>query len=280
MGRLSKDRLQTARKVGIRVSVARSLLRSIKLSGYFVRFGAELLFTQPQTRRARAEWLHRFSASALHGLQVEITLEGEFPRRGALIANHTGYLDIIVLAAISPCVFCAKVEIESIPILGWMTTMAGTVYIERGHGGSALKARSGMSAAAAAGLPVGFFPAGPTANGEARRPVHSGLLAQAMKGEEPVAAAYLRYTLDAENRTGITVQDDVCWWGERNMWAHVFCLLGLKGVHATVRFADGPIQFSSHVLHRKRAAVEARNAILELAAGANVLTPYEGELGS
>ena len=48
------------------------------------------------------------------------------------------------------------------------------------------------------------------------------------------------------------------------MWPHIFRFLGLKGAHATVRFGDGPIRFSSDVLHRKNAAVEARNAVLEL----------------
>ena len=68
-----------------------------------------------------------------------------------------------------------------VPVLGWMTTMAGTVYVARGHGGSAAKARSGMQAAADAGLPVVFFPEGTTTNGSELLKFHSGLLAQAME---------------------------------------------------------------------------------------------------
>jgi len=250
--------------VGYCLGFGRSVVRSIKLTGYFVRFGTELLMTRPETRQARAAWLHRFCATALKGLGLELTVEGEFPARGALIANHLSYIDIIVFAALSPCVFCSKAEIEHWPVIGWMTKMSGTVFIERGRGGSALKARGGMKAAADAGLPTVFFPEGTTTNGETMLPFHSGLLAQAMAVEEPVTAAYLRYSLDEDNGPDVTVADDVCYWGDGSMWAHVFRFLGLRGAHATVRFGDGPIRFSSDVLHRKAAAVEARSAVMAL----------------
>jgi len=48
------------------------------------------------------------------------------------------------------------------------------------------------------------------------------------------------------------------------MLGHIFTFLGLRGVRAEVRFADGPMEFSSDVLHRKQAAVEARAAVAAL----------------
>lgn len=204
----------------------------------------------------------------MRGLSVRLTVEGEFPARGAVISNHLSYLDIIVFAGLRPCVFCSKAEIRSWPLLGWMTTMAGTVYVERGRGGSALEARGGMQAAADAGLPVVFFPEGTTTNGREMLPFHSGLLAQAMMVEEPINAAYLSYSFDEENEAGVLLEDDVCFWGDTPMLPHIFRLLGLRGLRATVRFAGAPVRFSSEVIHRKRAAIEAREAIRLLAAEA------------
>ena len=239
-------------------------MRSAKLAGYFVRFGTELLVRRPGTRQARADWLHRFCSAALRGLGVKLTLEGTFPARGAVISNHLSYVDIVVFAGLQPCVFCSKAEIEQWPLIGWMTTMSGTVYVERGRGGSAMKAKLGMQAAADAGLPVVFFPEGTTTNGEELLPFHSGLLAQAMAVKEPITAAYLSYTLEQENGAEVSVEDDVCFWGETPMLPHIFRFLGLKGVHATLRFAPTPIAFSSDLVHRKLAAVEARDAVLAL----------------
>jgi 1-acyl-sn-glycerol-3-phosphate acyltransferase len=247
------------------VTVFRSLWRSVRLAAYFAMYGTELLVKRPKTREARADWLHRFAARALRGLGIEIDLMGPFPERGAVISNHLSYLDIVVFAALHRCVFVSKVEIQGWPVVGWMTDMSGAVYVARGHGGSAMKARQGMRSTVEAGLPVVFFPEGTTSDGSGLLPFHSGLLAQVMTLRTPVTAAHVRYTLDADNGPGVTVGDDVCYWGDAKLVPHIFRLLGLHGVRAEVRFAEQPIAFSSAVLHRKVAAREAREAVLALA---------------
>ncbi len=232
--------------------------------GMFVAAGTELAVKQPETRQERADWLHRFCARAMRGMGIEINVTGSFPKRGVVISNHLSYLDIVVYAAIHPCVFVSKAEVKSWPVVGWMTTMSGTVYVARGHGGSAMKAREGMQAAVDAGLPVVFFPEGTTSNGSGLLKFHSGLLAQAIDGGAPVTAACIRYGFVEDNGPDVSVADDVCYWGERNMLEHIFTFLGLRGVRAEVRFAEQPMEFSNNSLHRKEAAVEARAAVAKL----------------
>jgi lyso-ornithine lipid O-acyltransferase len=246
------------------VSFFRSVARSFQLAGYFVRFGAEMLIKRPSTREARAEWLHRFAASALDGLGVEISVHGRFPERGAVISNHLGYLDIVIFAALHSCVFVSKAELASYPVLGWMTTMAGTVYVARGHGGSALKARSELDAAFAADLPVVFFPEGTTTNGIGMFKFRGGLLAQVRAAGAPLTAAHICYHLDGGNGDA-TVGDDICYWGDDvTLLPHIFRILGLKGIRAEVRFAEDPIAFTSGPEQRKRTANEAWVAVAEL----------------
>jgi len=246
------------------VSFFRAVVRCVRLAGMFVVAGTELAVKRPKTREQRAEWLHRFCARSLKGMGIEIDVAGEFPKRGALISNHVSYLDIVVFAALHPCVFVSKAEIERWPVVGWMTTMSGTVYVARGHGGSALKARAGMQAALDAGLPVVFFPEGTTSNGHGLLKFRSGLLAQVIHGHSPVTAAYLRYSFVEENGPAVSIENDVCYWGDRNMLAHIFKFLGLRGVRAKVRFASAPISFSDEGLHRKTAAIEAQAAVAAL----------------
>lgn len=242
-------------------SFFRALARSIQLVGYFARYGVELLVKQPATREARADWLHRFCAAALKGLKIDVGMVGSFPERGAVISNHLSYVDIVVFAAAHPCVFVSKAEVASVPVLGWMTTMSGTVYVARGHGGSARRARQEMQAAVDAGLPVVFFPEGTTTNGSGLLKFHSGLLAQAMESGAPITAAHIQYSLTEDNGPDVSVSDDVCWWGDAKMLPHLFKLLGLRGVRAELKFAERPIAFSENVTHRKQAAVEARAAV-------------------
>jgi len=229
----------------------------------FVRASVELVWMKPKTRLERAAWLHRFCARALQALDVRVDVEGQFPAGGAVIVNHRSYLDIVVLAAIHPCVFVSKSEVSAMPVVGWMTTMSGTVYVERGRGGSALTAGKGVQEAANDGLPVVFFPEGTTNTGAELLKFHSGLLGQVMLERMPIQMGYLRYRLDGPNAPGVTVEQDVC-WGTTPLLTHVFRVLGLRGLRAEVRFADEPIAFSENAANRKIAAEEARAAMARL----------------
>ncbi len=237
--------------------------RALKLIGYFLEAAGELIVDEPETRLQRAEWLHTFCSRAMKGMGIDVSTEGKFPERGAVISNHLSYLDIVVLASLHPCVFVAKAEIAAMPVLGWMTTHSGTVYVERGRGGSAIRASNGMKAAMDDGLTVVFFPEGTTSNGERLLKFHSGLLGQALLAKAPITAALMRYSLLEDNAAGVTVAQDVC-WGDKPLLQHIWGLLGLYGIHAEVKFAARPIAFSSDALHRKAASIQAQAAMAAL----------------
>ena len=257
--------------------VVRSVVRTLQLGWYFFRFGVELAVKRPRTRQAQADWLHRLCRTAMNGLGLPLTVEGSYPTRGALISNHLGYLDIVVYAALSPCVFVSKAEIEHWPLLGWFARMSGTVFVERGKGGSAARAVAGLKAASDAGIPVVFFPEGTTTNGHDLLPFHSGLLAQVLEAGEPVTAGFVRYSLDPAaagwNGPGVSVEDDVCYWSDVSIVKHIFRFFGLRGASGQVRIATEPVRFSAGAEDRKVAADEARQAVFALSDGSLALTP-------
>ncbi|SNS36767.1 lyso-ornithine lipid acyltransferase [Granulicella rosea] len=255
------------------MAFVRSVARSFKLAGYFFIYSVELIVKRPATREARADWLHRFCARVLKGMGITTTVIGKPPERGALISNHLGYVDIVLYAGLHPCVFCSKAEIAKWPVLGWMAKMSGTVFVERGAGGSAQKAKEGMKAAVDTGLPITFFPEGTTTNGKELLPFKSGLLYQVLAADAPVTAAFVTYTFTQDNGPGITVEDNLNYWGETPILGHIFRFVALKGVHAEVRFAPHPIQFVADLDHRKEAANEAREAVRALAAEAGLDFP-------
>jgi 1-acyl-sn-glycerol-3-phosphate acyltransferase len=246
------------------IRILRTLGRCLQVAGLFVEASGELLLTNPKSRHDRAAWLHRFCARALRRMGISVRVHGPFPHRGALITNHLSYLDILVLASLHPCVFVSKREVANLPIVGWMTTRSGTVYVERGHGGSALKAGAAMHAAANDGLPVVFFPEGTTNPADQLLKFHSGLLGQALVEQMPVTPGYLRYTLTEDNGPGVTSASHIA-WGPQPMLRHILRFLTLRGVHADVFLADQPIAFSPRAAHRKIAATEARDAVAALA---------------
>jgi 1-acyl-sn-glycerol-3-phosphate acyltransferase len=242
------------------------LFRGAKIVWAFSYSIGELVLRRPQTRRARAEWLTRYCRRVLAAAQISWSAHGPVPEQGAVISNHLTYVDILLHGALRPCVFISAIETRKMPLIGWMSMMAGTVYVTRGAGGSAAQAAGAMAEGFKDGLPIIFFPEGKTGVGdEPVLPVRSGLLANALKAGATITPGFIRYTLNpADLAAGRTTRDDVH-WGDQTLPAHLWNLLGLQPIRADITFAPGPIQFSPEALgDRKLAAKETRAALLQL----------------
>ncbi len=246
------------------MSVLRKLWRAAKVVWVFAVNLAKLIVTRPRTRPERAAWLSAFCRQTLRVVDMDVMTQGPVPMDGAVITNHLSYLDIVVHGSLRPCVFVSAIETRKMPLIGWISMMAGTVYVERGGGGSAERAAEVMAKGFRDGLPVVFFPEGGTFVGdEPTMPFHSGLLAQSLEAGAAVTPGFIRYELtERDTAAGKSPRNDVH-WGHQTLLAHLWNFLGLHGVRATVSFADGPIAFSPMAYEdRKVAAAEAREAVV------------------
>ena len=241
----------------------RSTLRTAKLLVLLIFGALALLIRNPRTRAARAEWLHRFAAKLLRRLGIAFRQRGTYPTSGVVISNHMGYLDIMAFAALARCVFVSKSEIASWPLIGWMTTMSGTVYVQRGRGGSANRAKADLEAVSAENVPVVFFPEGTSTDGTSILPFRTGLLYDCIEAGQPITAACIRYRLTQANYPDAA--SHLPYWDDTPITKHAFRLLALRGIEVEIAFADAPIAFSPAALaDRHVAAIEARDAVLAL----------------
>jgi 1-acyl-sn-glycerol-3-phosphate acyltransferase len=228
---------------------------------------AFVLITRPKTRAGRAAWLTSLTRRVMRTIGMTFTTEGPAPQSGAVISNHLTFFDIFLHSALRPCVFISKIELRSFPVLGWVSMMAGTVYVSRGAGGSAAKAAEGMGKGFRDGLPVVFFPEGTTGvSDKAILSLRSGLLAQAIMLSQPITVAHIHYELSARDlATGNTIEKDF-YWGAQTLPQLIWKVLGFHNILGVLRFADAPIDFTPAAIeNRKVAAVEARAAMLALA---------------
>ena len=245
----------------------RKLSKAGKIVWAFAYSLSGLVLTRPSTRPARAAWLTRFCRRVLRAADITWSAQGPIPEAGAVITNHLSYLDILVHAALRPCVFVSAIETRRMPLIGWISMMAGTVYVVRGQGGSAAQAAGGMAAGFRDGLPVVFFPEGGTGVGDVPLlPLHSGLLANALEVQAPVIPGFLSYHLTPEDlAAGRTVRNDVA-WSKQTLPAHLWNLLGLRALRAETTFARNPVDFSAEAHgDRKIAAGQARAGLLAAA---------------
>ncbi len=97
-------------------------------------------------------------------LALQITVTGQVAERAMLVANHISWLDITVLGAQEPISFLSKDEVRHWPVIGWMATLAGTLFIERGANRFA-EAIASVRARIVSGCSVVVFAEGTTSNG-------------------------------------------------------------------------------------------------------------------
>ena len=110
-----------------------------------------------------------------------------------LVLNHISWVDIFVINARSPATFIAKSEIRDWPFVGWLCTLVGTLYIERGKPSAAKKATAAIVAELRRNSLIAVFPEGTTTFGRNLEPFHAALFQPALDAEATLHPIALRY---------------------------------------------------------------------------------------
>lgn len=158
--------------------------------------------------------------------------------------NHVSYLDILVLAAATPCVFVAKREVRTWPIFGWFAQMAGTRFVDRERRGDVARVGAEFAPTLEAGLCLVFFLEGTSTDGRGVLPFKSSLLEPAIRAHTPVVPAALAY----EVPPGHSATQEVSWWGEMTLVPHLFNLAGVPHVAARLAFGTPLASFNNRKL--------------------------------
>jgi 1-acyl-sn-glycerol-3-phosphate acyltransferase len=221
-------------------------------------------FAPEKSRRlARAAWLHRACRRHIKIYSCTVSFSGLVPKSGLLVANHLSYLDILVIAAITPAVFVSKSEVRNWPLFGWLAPLGGTVFIQRERRSHVRTINREVASALADGALVVIFPEGTSTNGDGVLPFRSSLLEPVAGGKQPISICYLHYELD-----GGDARDEVCYWGDHTFFPHAVNLLGKKEVRATVRFG----KFQKATTNRKELARQLHAEVSKLKNGAHSRT--------
>ncbi len=102
---------------------------------------------------------------ALLILGLRLELRGQPMRaRGAMVANHVGWIDIFVLNAVQRLYFVSKSEVATWPGIGWLARATGTVFINRRARDARLQ-KEIFEARLRAGHHLCFFPEGTSTDG-------------------------------------------------------------------------------------------------------------------
>ena len=211
--------------------------------------------------RAKARVLSRWSARLLENIGVNIAVEGELPQRGLVVSNHLSYLDILVFSAIAECVFVSKREVKSWPGIGWISSLAGTIYIDRSRPAETHAVQADMQGALSSGMRLVLFPEGTSSDGSSVLRFHSSLFQPALELGAPITAAAIDYSL-SDGDPG----QEACYWGDMKLLPHFSNLLTKTLVHVTVKFSQEHLHFRD----RKEAARTMHTQVKRLRSGSAV----------
>ena len=209
------------------------LLKKLKFPGY----------------KAWPHWVHKSMCQALdvrvktfgHALEGSPTL---------FVSNHVTYLDIIILGHVIKGCFIAKRDMIDWPVLGYLSTLQRTIFIDREKRTEVLSQREEMQERIKGGDSLILFPEGTTSTGGSVLPFKSSLFGvtenyiHPMTDPEgrpvelmvqPVTLVYKRINCMPTNRSN---RPKVAWYGDMDIGPHFKEFLKLQNIEVEVHFLE------------------------------------------
>ncbi len=188
------------------------------------------------TGRALRGWLgHRitfhflaaqfWSRAGLWLTGLRLVVRGKPVESGALVSNHCSWADILTLRSVKLMYFVAKAEVRSWPAVGVITTVTGTVFIERKRSQAKQQEQVLRERLAARQLLI-FFPEGTSTDGLRVLPFKSSLFAAFFHDHQGadlwIQPVTVRYVPAAGSGLPPSFYG---WWGDMDLGGHIWAVM-------------------------------------------------------
>lgn len=171
------------------------------------------------------------------------------------IANHTSWVDILVLAGASGTAFVAKQELSEVPVIGWLCGLNRTVFVKRENRMGVAEQINALREALADNWSVTVFPEGTTTDNRSLLPFKTSMLSVL---EPPPPGVLVQPVMLDYGQVG----EEIGWIGEEGGLNNARRMLGRKGSFPVrIHFLE-PFSPEEH-RGRKAIGAKARNAIEE-----------------
>lgn len=179
-------------------------------------------------KRPLTPWITQMVCrTALMVLGIRFRASGhQMKRIGAVVANHSSWLDIFVLNAKKRVYFVSKAEVAKWPGIGWLARATGTVFINRDRREAAAQVKL-FEERLDAGHKLLFFPEGTSTDSRRVLPFKSTLFAafftphlREVMHVQPVTVIY-HAPKGADSRF-------YGWWGDMEFGPHMLQVLAAR----------------------------------------------------
>ena len=240
----------------VMVSLATIVMGPIQILG--------LVFDWKIRRRLPGIW-HRIACRMI-GLKVHTNGTADKRRPLMIAANHSSWLDILVLSAVADVVFVAKAEVKTWPVFSTLARLQATIFVVREERRKTGEQVNEIAERMTAGEIVVLFPEGTTSDGNHMLPIKSSLFgaaASAIPGSadgtvyiQPVSIAYTRVHGMPMGRYHRPIAS---WPGDTELMPHLTTILKTGSLDAEVTFCES-VPFTARS-NRKAIAATVQNEI-------------------
>jgi 1-acyl-sn-glycerol-3-phosphate acyltransferase len=176
-----------------------------------------------------------WSRQALGVLHLRLTVHGSLPPGHTptlIVSNHVSWADICLLNSVVPVRFVAKSDVRRWPLIGFLASRVGTIFIERRSPLGTVRTNRAIAEALSRGEHVAMFPEGTSTDGTEVKPFHASLFQPGLGGVARVVVVALRYV----NWDG-SVNVNASYAGERSLWESFGLMVARNSLHAELIFA-------------------------------------------
>lgn len=227
-------------------------------TSFALAYGVLWPFTKYPERRRRAlrrVMLRAWAAGIAFAWGIRVEMHGPVPKRPFFIVmNHISYLDVLMLVRCTGCIFVARGDVASWPVIGLLFRSIHVMFIDRADKRDTVRVNELIHHALSLDDCVGVFAESRISRGIDVEPFKSALIQPAIANHIPVHYATITY----KSLPGATPAWKVVnWWQPVPFFRHLWRLLACRGFTTVVHFGEAPI-FGDD---RKALARQLRDAV-------------------
>jgi 1-acyl-sn-glycerol-3-phosphate acyltransferase len=222
------------------------LLFVVFMSGYVVVIGWFWLQFSGFSQQLQQWVMRTWGKSIIFFLGIKIT-RNELPgnKNFILMPNHRSYLDIFIVAGLTPAALVGKAEIEKWPFGKLGARVTNSILVNRSEISSLVTTMNKIKDSVTRNIPVTLFPEGTTSKGPLTKPFKKGSFKIAADANIPVIPMAIHYN-DVED----------AWVGNDTFIGHFFRQMGKPVTKVSIRYGAPLVNTDYRTLQK-----ETREAI-------------------
>lgn len=200
------------------------------------------------------QWvMHTWGKSILFFLGIKV-YKGEIPKikNFILMPNHRSYIDIFIVAALTPAAMVGKAELKKWPLGKLGVKVTNSILVDRSEIKSLVKTMNEIEASVKKGIPVILFPEGSSFKGPLTQPFKNGSFKIAADTKIPVIPMAIHYK-DGED----------AWVGKDTFLLHFFRQMGKPVTKVYINYGT-PVSGSDYKQIQQQTREQIDTMLLEI----------------